>query len=224
MTSMPSPDAALATALALAGAAIKAADLDAILRRYTRELTAVMKAALDRSITRSTGETRHRRLIRDLAEPAYVAGLRAGGVDEIDLTRSDRRAIERWVADQGAYVSGFWDAVAELRRDRPGLSRRDYAARLSILRERISLWAAALRDLAGQGIASARANMMVTWRYGDADHCDTCARLHGRRHRLHWFTDRGYIPQQPGSATLQCGGWRCRCTLVDDRGKVILPA
>jgi hypothetical protein len=34
--------------------------------------------------------------------------------------------------------------------------------------------------------------------------------------------DKGYIPQQPGSETLACGGWNCDCQIVDDDGERLL--
>lgn len=217
--------AAARLVVALLGDALKAnRTTDAIAREYTRRLTALVSSVLDGEMRRARAAREHRALISDIAERAYIAGLAVGGVDEPDLSRDERREIAAWIREQHSHVDGFWLAVAELRRARQTLSRRGYANERRRLMDRVTLWEHALRALIGLALAAAQRNMMVTWRYGDTSHCDTCARLHGQRHRLRWFTSRGYIPQQPGSTTLQCGGWRCRCTLVDDRGKVVLPA
>lgn len=53
-------------------------------------------------------------------------------------------------------------------------------------------------------------------------HCETCASLNGTRHRMSWFVERDYIPQKPGAA-MDCGGWRCQCTLVDTEGNQVAP-
>jgi hypothetical protein len=62
------------------------------------------------------------------------------------------------------------------------------------------------------------------WEYGDTDHCETCADLNGQIHPLSWFVDNGFIPQQTGSPTLACGGWRCQCRIVDpETGDQLVP-
>jgi hypothetical protein len=60
-------------------------------------------------------------------------------------------------------------------------------------------------------------NIMLTWRYGDAVHCKTCESLNEKRHRASWFLRRDYIPGKPGAA-MDCGGYRCKCRLVEDNG------
>jgi hypothetical protein len=87
---------------------------------------------------------------------------------------------------------------------------------------RLAMWAAALMVLRVQGLASAQADMMVTWKYGETEHCDTCLNLNGQQHRLSWFTDKGFIPREPGSATLKCGGYNCQCGLYDRQGNQVM--
>lgn len=152
---------------------------------------------------------------------AYTEGMKEGGIDdpEAEISDADEAAIDAWVSQQLGFVDGFAADAAATRKadDRP-------AAQASILR-RLQMWIASLRDIGSQGKASALKNMMVTWVYGDTvEHCATCSKLEGKRHRLSWFMDRGYLPQQNGSETLECGGWNCLCTLVDDGGKVVYPA
>lgn len=56
------------------------------------------------------------------------------------------------------------------------------------------------------------------------EHCDTCADLNGQTHPLSWYLDRDYIPRQAGSKTLDCGGWRCDCSIVDPKtGDQLIP-
>lgn len=154
-----------------------------------------------------------RKLIRAYAERIYVSGIERGGITEIELSDEDEAAISAWIESQRGAVGGFADAVQRAAPD---------PAQYSGITARMMLWVRAAEDLEAQGFASAKKNMMVTWRYGDTDHCETCQSLNGKRRRLSWFTSRGYYPRQVGSETLECGGWRCQCKLVDDSGKQVL--
>jgi len=63
------------------------------------------------------------------------------------------------------------------------------------------------------------------WELGATEkYCTTCASLNGKIHPLTWYLDNGYIPQEAGSGTLECGGWNCDCTIVDPKtGEQIIP-
>ena len=61
-------------------------------------------------------------------------------------------------------------------------------------------------------------NQTVTWVLGSAEkHCKTCASLDGKRHRISWFIERDYIPRKNGAA-MECGGYNCDCSLIDNQG------
>lgn len=157
----------------------------------------------------------HKALIRALAGAAYVEGLREGGVDPEDQDDEDRATIAAWVSEQVAYVNDFGAWLAD------GDPRNSEDKR-RILGDRIGLWVQALDNLGGLGRASALKNMSVTWRVGDTEHCDTCRELNGQRHRLKWFTSKGYVPREVGSDTLDCGGYNCQCQLVNGKGERVL--
>ena len=101
-------------------------------------------------------------------------------------------------------------------------AKGDKAAQRDILDNRIDFWTRSIEAAGAQGVASAQANAMGTWVYGDTDHCSTCLKLNGQRHRVKWFVSKGYIPREPGSDTLECNGFRCQCRVVDDKGKQLL--
>ena len=65
---------------------------------------------------------------------------------------------------------------------------------------------------------AAKKNIMLEWVFGDTvEHCQTCEKLNGQKHRASWYLSRDYIPRKPG-ANLECGGYRCLCRLVDSEG------
>lgn len=157
----------------------------------------------------------HRALIRTLAPKAYSEGLRVGGLDDADMDDDDKAAIAEWIDNQLAHVRSFAkDAVG---------AKLNAQARAAI-QDRVTLWAHALQTLGDLGRASAQGNAMGTWKYGETEHCDTCRALNGQRKRLKTWIRQGLIPQEPGSTSLDCGGWNCQCRIIDDRGRVLLPA
>lgn len=193
-----------------------------VLGEYEVRFSEAVVAALNGQIDARELSARLRRAILRNAEDAYVEGMKEGGIEDAEeqLDDQDQETITSWIQSQMSYLPNFIESVMQV----AALPRGQRTEQQRAILQRVDYWVGALRDLAGMGKASAQRNMMVTWRYGDTDHCDTCLRLNGQRHRLRWFVERGYIPQEKGSATLECGGWRCRCELRDDRGKVVLPA
>lgn len=149
------------------------------------------------------GDTR--RLIKDGVADAYIEGLKEGGIPADEMSDDDALMIVELSSNQLEYVTDFVRAI----RDAKG----DKQAQRDILDNRIDLWAASIEAAGMQGLASANANEMVTWKLGKTEeHCATCQKLNGQTHRRKWFADRNYFPRTPG-ADLECGGYNCDCSL-----------
>ena len=162
-----------------------------------------------------------RKALRAYGRDAYLEGMAEGGVNNPadELTAEDEDEIADWIAGQLEHVAGFAADCAATRK------AEDRGAAQAAMLARFDKWVESLRDIGSRGKASALKNKMGTWRLGDTEkHCRTCSRLNGQRHRLSWFMERGYLPQENGSESLDCGGWECDCTIEDDNGKVIYPA
>lgn len=146
-----------------------------------------------------------RRLVKQSVEDAYIEGLKEGGVSADEISADDGMMIIELNQQQQDYVTDFVRAVRAAKGDR--------AAQRDLLDNRIDLWTRSVEAAGAAGLASAKANEMVTWKLGSTEeHCKTCNRLNGQRHRRQWFASRNYFPRTPG-ADLECGGFNCRCTL-----------
>lgn len=141
--------------------------------------------------------------------PAAEAGFSAGGGDPEDFTDDELAEIRDAEAEQLGYARDWWVELGALR----GVGGYDPGPRLQ-------LYVASLRSWFSEWKMYGAKNVMLTWRYNPdiEEHCTTCESLNGQRHRAKWFTDKGYIPRQPGSDTLECGGWNCACFFEDDSG------
>lgn len=176
-------------------------------------------------------------LIILFARRAYLDGMKRGGIDDPEgqLTADDTATITTWAAGQSVFAGGMAQAIIDSRTPAVGegetVTQAKDEARQSLI-DRSALWAASLEVMKFQGMARAdqlRGQVtMATWRYGDTQHCTStgstvgCDNLNGMRMPLSWFAERGYVPGQPGSTTLTCGGWRCACGLFDDSGRRLM--
>lgn len=53
----------------------------------------------------------------------------------------------------------------------------------------------------------------LIWHFGDTDHCTTCEQLDGLVAYASEWEQLGVRPQNAPNDLLECGGWRCQCTL-----------
>jgi hypothetical protein len=213
MTSPAHKTAALLVALRLAALAAQKS-VNEVVRGYDDALTRFAFDVLGGRMGPVDFRRAHKELLRAVALEAYSEGLREGGVDE-PPDDDDRATVRGWLDEQVGHVNDFAAWLA-------GGDPRNSEAKRRELADRVALWVQALDNLGGLGRAAALANTMVTWRVGDTEHCDTCQELNGQRHRLKWFTSKGYVPREIGSDTLECGGYHCMCQLVNDKGERIL--
>jgi hypothetical protein len=142
----------------------------------------------------------------EAAEVAYQDG---GGELPLD---PDTAAWARGQLDaQLGFVDDLFEGLRDLRK------RGDFDAG-AVAQARAEGYASALDGFANEAMMRGSKNIMLTWHLGATEkHCKTCASLDGKRHKISWFVDRNYIPRKPG-ADLECGGYRCDCTLTDDNG------
>jgi len=196
---------------------VRTKTISQITREYEDALDRFVRDVLQRGGGEVDFRRSHKALIRSVAPRAYVEGMREAGGSEDDLDDDDQAVIETWTDEQVGYVDAFASDIRAA-----SLSDAPEDAAVSIL-ARVPVWVKSLEILGALGKASFLENRPGTWQYGDTKHCGTCLKLNGQRHRLKWFTSRGYIPRQPGSETLDCKGFKCQCRIVDDNGEQLLP-
>lgn len=183
-----------------------------VVRKFKANLRNVMTLGFisDKSILADL-----RRVVREGVTDAYTEGLREGGADPNDLADEDAQAIADLVNTQAQHTTDLAKAIRQ--------AKSDKALQRDLLNVRLPLWVASIESAGNLGRASAQVNIMGTWKLGKTEeHCETCAKLNGKRHRLRWYIDNGLIPRQPGNENLQCGGWKCDCQVVDDKGRRLL--
>jgi len=116
-------------------------------------------------------------------------------------------ALEQDILNQYSYVDQFYRDIVDARIDKlpidPLLARAD-------------MWANQYNNSYNEAIRliNLKFGGKLTWVYGDADHCGTCRQLNGLTAFASEWEAAGVRPQSPPNPVLDCGGWRCACSLV----------
>jgi hypothetical protein len=118
-----------------------------------------------------------------------------------------RDASQAFVAEQQAFVQDFYRAIIDAKVDQTPIEP---------LLARAGLWAnqwnTAYND-ALRLIGVEEGSKMV-WRFGATEeHCSTCLALNGIIAFASEWDESGVRPQNAPNQHLECGGWRCDCSL-----------
>lgn len=192
-----------------------------VLREYQDILERYVVDTVNGNMLSGEMSRAHKKLLKRLAPDAYTEGMKEGGIrdPEAEMEDEDDEAIENWISGQSEYTLEFARACEEASKAKGD----DRTNKRDALLDRVDEWTASLRYLGQRGYLSAKSNLPLTWKVGDTEHCDTCSRLDGQRHRASWYTKRDLVPRQPGSNSLDCKGFNCQCTLISDEGDQIIP-
>ncbi len=134
---------------------------------------------------------------------AWKEGAKECGVNEDEFSDSELRARENLINSQFVYLLGFADDIEENSKASGGL--------LSPLFDRADMWVRRYDEAKNQAKVMACGDRKLKWVRGStANPCSDCSKLNGRVYRASVWQRYGLRPQ---SHSLECGGWRCLCTL-----------
>lgn len=138
---------------------------------------------------------------------AFNEGLASVGATGVDVSPQERRALRNVIDNELLQVDGFGDAI-EAGSKANGGKLGDHFARLE-------LWLRRYPQCFQMGaLAGGRVEDMYIWTLGRTEqHCQSCATLHGTVASKADWQVAGLRPKHPPNPRLQCGGWRCDCTL-----------
>lgn len=143
-------------------------------------------------------------LIQGQLTQAFQQAIDESGVDWIPELQGE---IQVLILSEYNYVDQFFRDIVDARIDKTPIEP---------LLLRAQLWANRWNEAynrAKQIIAMHYGQNMI-WIFGDTDHCTTCEQLDGIvAGALEWEA-LGVRPQSPPNGRLQCGGWKCKCSLV----------
>jgi hypothetical protein len=142
-------------------------------------------------------------LVQDQLTRAWNEGMRENDLDPAEDMEPEWQVIlDDIIANEYNYVDGF---AADI------VAARDEQTDWTPLLLRAELWANRYNDVVNRAILATKEQKLL-WVYGETEeHCDTCRELNGI---VAWASEWEESGLKPGGDSLQCGGWRCQCSLI----------
>ena len=135
---------------------------------------------------------------------AWHEGARECGVMPSELTPEERLVMQSAIWDEYNYIGNFALAIEA--------SSKALGGKLGPLMNRAELWINRYKDIVNRAKTMACKNQKLMWVLGKTEvHCSSCLKLNGKIKRGSQWERAGIRPQHPD---LECGGWRCDCSLV----------
>lgn len=79
--------------------------------------------------------------------------------------------------------------------------------------KRADMWTLRARDVENRARVAAAGDPKLKWVLGPTEHCNSCSKLANKIKRASVWRRAGITPQSPPNPMLDCGGYRCQCTL-----------
>jgi hypothetical protein len=192
--------------------------LEDVQAEYQDKLYAAMSDYLQSSQPITSFRNVFRRAVNDAFTFAFVAGWADAGASG-PITDEAQSWLDQRIGTELLFSDAMFDDLKRLRDDK----EIPMADKLTAAETHAAAYTQTLVGVYAQGKMMGDPEKDGTWVYGDTDHCDTCADLNGQTHPLSWYIKNDYIPQQAGSQTLDCGGWRCMCVIQGKNGEQLIP-
>lgn len=158
-------------------------------------------------ITKDEFDGRMFDLIDDQMRRAFNEGMRKNGLDPVaNMTDAWRQIYQDKTLSQVEFIDKF---------SRDILNNADQVAGYDKLLERANMWSNQYPAMVQEAkLTTAYPKDRYVWKLGATEeHCSTCASLDGVIHTAQEWLDLGLHPGQPPNGALECGGWRCDCSL-----------
>ena len=144
-------------------------------------------------------------LIDQQLNRAWNEGMRLNGLDPLTaMTPEFQAMLQDIIANEYMYVDQFADDIASGK----------YT--LEQMQARAELWSNRYNDVVNRAaLETADDKDKLIWNLGATEaHCTTCSALNGVVLRASEWAALGVHPQSPPNGKLECGGWKCDCSLT----------
>lgn len=133
---------------------------------------------------------------------AWRAGARDVGINPNQFTDDDQSAFNAIVLAEREFILSLAEDIVNARMNNASIEQ---------FRQRADMWANRYNDVVNQARVHFGGRQYLEWVVGPTEHCETCATLNGIVATADEWAASGWRPQ---GRELECGGWRCQCSLV----------
>jgi hypothetical protein len=147
-----------------------------------------------------------RSIINRRLNEAFDEGAKQFGVTPDEYTQQEWLFIANTINSEMGHVPGLANDVS--------MNSKANGGKLTPLLARMDNWIPRYNDVKNRAIAMIGSDVKLEWILGfTSQHCSTCVRLNGKVKRGSQWDSAGILPQNPPNPILECGGWRCQCSL-----------
>lgn len=146
---------------------------------------------------------------------AWNEGARNAGVDPKEFEGGDTLELERIIQSEEEHILNLAGDIEDAILQDIGIEKFR-----SQFKSRIDLWVNRYNETVNAAVLWFGGRQKLKWVMGATEeHCETCSRLNGIVAYATEWEQSGIKPQNPPNDILECGGWRCDCSLepTDDR-------
>lgn len=140
---------------------------------------------------------------------AWFEGMADNGLNKDDMTEEWVNHLTGLIVAEQAFVYDFGNEIVAAALGTGGSTKP-----IDPFLARADLWGNRYNEIVNEArIMTAEAGQKLVWVFGDTDHCETCMELNGIVAFASEWSVAGVKPQSAPNDNLQCGGWRCKCSL-----------
>jgi len=142
---------------------------------------------------------------------AFIAGLKAGGIDTADgIDEDDTATLFKLIAKEEGYIDGVVSFIVR--------NNKASGGKWAVIDNRLGMWARGYQRAYAAGLESGKLNPLMTWREGPtSDKCDDCVYANGRTYRFKTWLKWGWR-KPPAIGITVCGGHECLCSMEHEDG------
>lgn len=140
---------------------------------------------------------------------AWNEGAKEAGVDPRDMSDPDLVPLQDRIEREREFILGLAEDIDAARAQ--GMTTQEFSA---AFKYRADLWANRYAEVKNEAVIWFSRDKLE-WQLGATEqHCATCAKLNGVVAYADEWNESGLRPQSAPNDRLECGGWRCDCSLV----------
>lgn len=145
------------------------------------------------------------RLVEGQFRRAWNEGSRAVDVDPKDHEQEDDDELQNHIDEELEFVLDFAQGIEDARI--AGDPVKPYL-------DRVALWTNRYNEIVNAAQIWFGGKLRLEWKLGATEeHCETCYQLNGIIATAEAWEESGFQPQGAPNDMLECGGWRCDCSL-----------
>jgi hypothetical protein len=140
---------------------------------------------------------------------AWNEGAREVGVEPGDMTDDDLSELQAIIDSENDHVLDLATAIEDAINNNMPLA--DFR---TSFRSRVGTWVLRYTDTVNSAKIYFGKKERLVWTLGATEeHCQSCAKLNGIVAYAEEWEQSGVKPQSPPNSAIECGGWKCDCSL-----------